>query len=131
MNESQKELDSRLRRRFREIKPNAADGTIRVYAAGMRRLYKISPKLEYHEIANFIRTKSATLARSILTPLIVFEGRERFGRLYDGVIHEALQQEGHQRFSKAELANWASIKMINSGITRSKFDVDRLDLLKP
>ena len=116
MLEQQKELDKRLRRRFREIKPNATNSTIRVYAAGMRRLYKVSEKLDYHEIANYIRPMSATRARTILTLLIVFEGRERFGRLYDGVIHEAAQQEGNQRFSEAEYANWTNTKAINSGI---------------
>ena len=131
MEESQRNLDAKLRRRFREIKPNATESSIRVYAAGMRRLYKISADLNYHDIANYVRLMSATKARSILTPLIVFEGRERFGRLYDGVIKEAQQQEGSQRFSEAELANWTNSRAINAGITRSKFDVDRLNLLKP
>ena len=48
-----------------------------------------------------------------------------------GVIHEAAQQEGSQRFSEAEYANWTNTKAINSGISRSKFDVDRLNLLRP
>ena len=131
MEESQRNLDAKLRRRFREIKPDATESTIRVYAAGMRRLYKISPDLQYHEIANYVRPMSATRARTVLTPLVVFEGRERFGRLYDGVIKESRQQEGSQRFSEAELANWTNSRAINAGITRSKFDVDRLDLLRP
>ena len=63
--------------------------------------------------------------------MIVLEGRERFGRLYDGFIAEARNLRGTQTFTQAERSNWSSVKAINAGLARAKFDVDRLKLLDP
>ena len=70
-------------------------------------------------------------AAVVLTPLIIKDGRETFGKLYEDIVKEADELRGRQTFSKAELEKWTSPKIINAGISRAKFKVDSLALLKP
>ena len=94
------------------------------------RLRRISSSLNYPEVSNYLKKLNPTIARNLLTSVIVLEGRERYGRLYDGLITEARELRGTQTFSQAERANWSSVKAINAGLARAKFDVDRLRLLE-
>ena len=119
-----------LSRRFRELKPKASEQTIKTYKNNILRLRRISPTLDYPEISNYLKKINPTLARNLLTAVIVLEGRERYGKLYEGFITEARELRGTQTFSQAERANWSSVKAINAGLARAKFDVDRLRLLE-
>ena len=119
-----------LTRRFRELKPNASKNTIKTYRNSILRLRRVSATLDYPEISNYLKKINPTVARNLLTAVIVLEGRERFGRLYDGLISEARELRGTQTFSQAERANWSSVKAVNAGLARAKFDVDRLRLLE-
>lgn len=119
-----------ITRRFRELKPNVADSTIRTYRNNLLRLRRISPELDYEEIRNYLKRLNPTLARNLLIPVIILHGREKFGRLFDGFISEARELRGRQTFSTAERANWSSVKAVNAGLARAKFDVDRLRLLE-
>ena len=123
-------MDKILERRFRELKPKVRPATIKTYAANVRRLRHISPTLEYHDISRYLKGLSPTSASNLLTSIIVLEGRERFGHLYDAFIEDSDAVRSSQTFSKTELANWVSGRAIKRGIERAKFDVQRLDLLE-
>ena len=103
-----------LQRRFRELKPDASANTIKTYRNSILRLRRISESLNYPEISNYLKKINPTVARNLLTAVIVLEGRERFGRLYDGLISEARELRGTQTFSQAERANWSSVKAVNT-----------------
>ena len=118
-----------LRERFKKLRPHLKDSTIGTYVSSIRRLKKIDKNLDYAPISNYIRQLPVNIGVSILSALIVLEGRHRFGRLYDGLIDDASKLRGQQRFTKTELQNWSSSKEIREGIRRIKFDVDRMDLL--
>ena len=76
-------------RRFRELKPDISDASIRTYAANVRRLRKISPTLEYHPIADYLKKQTPSTARNLLTAVIVLEGKARFGDLFKTFIADA------------------------------------------
>ena len=120
-----------LSRRFRELKPNASELTIRTYKNSILRLRRVSSDLSYPVISNYLKKLNPVIARNLLTAVIVLEGRARFGPLYEGLIVEARNLRGTQTFSQAERSNWTSVKAINAGLARAKFDVDRLRLLEP
>ena len=119
-----------LTRRFRELKPKASELTIKTYKNNILRLRRVSNDLRYPEISNYLKKLNPVIARNLLTAVIVLEGRARFGPLYDGLIAEARNLRGTQTFSQAERSNWSSVKAINAGLARAKFDVDRLRLLE-
>jgi len=77
-----------------------------------------------------LKTLPANIAVSVLSALIVLEGRQRFGRIFDGLIEDAEKMRGSQRFSKAEHKNWTSSQEIREGIKRIKFEVNKLKLLE-
>ena len=119
-----------LEQRFKQLKPNVRPATIKTYAANVRRLRKISPTLEYHAIAQYLKQMTPTSASNLLTSIVVLEGRERFGRLFEELIADADKMRGSQTFTRAELANWSSSRAIKKGLERAKFDVQRLGLLE-
>ena len=119
-----------LEKRFRELKPNVSERTIKTYATNVRRLRKISNNLDYGEISQYLKTMKPAQAANLLTAVIVLEGRERFGELYKTLNQEADEQRGSQEFTRSEINNWVTIREIREGIRRAKFDVDRLELLK-
>ena len=119
-----------LEKRFKQLKPHVRPATIKTYAANIRRLRKISPTLEYHAIAQYLKQMTPTSASNLLTSIVVLEGRERFGRLFEELIADADKMRGSQTFTRAELANWSSSRAIKKGLERAKFDVQRLGLLE-
>jgi hypothetical protein len=119
-----------LERRFRELKPEATESTIKTYSANIRRLRKLSPSMDYHTIAGYLKGLSSSVGRNLLTAVIVLEGRERFGPLFREFIEDAGMKRGTQTFTRAELANWSSSRAIRAGIARVKFDTQRLGLLQ-
>ena len=118
-----------LETRFKQLKPNVRPATVKAYAASIRRLRKISPTLEYHAIAQYLKGLPPTHASNLLTSVIVLEGRERFGHLYESFIADSDAVRGSQTFSKNELANWSNSRAMKRGLERVKFDVGRLELL--
>ena len=118
-----------LAKRFRELKPDISERTIKTYVSNINRLRKVSQYLEYGPIAEYLKTKSATQAANLLTAVIVLEGHERFGKLYKSFINDAEQLRSSQKFTNAEVNNWVTINEIKDGIRRIKWEVDRLDLL--
>ena len=118
-----------LEKRLRELKPNVSDKTIKVYASHIRRLRRIDKNLDYAAISSYLKTLQPQLAANVLTPVIVLEGRERYGELFKTFAAEAEKMRGSQRFTSRELDNWATVRQIKEGIKRAKFDVDRLELL--
>ena len=82
-------MAEKLERRLRELKPDASVNTIKTYRNNILRLRRISPTLDYPEISNYLKKLSPTIARNLLTAVIVLEGRERYGKLFDGLIAEA------------------------------------------
>ena len=131
MQEAEKKLDEKLRRRFRELKPKISEKTIIQYSSSYRRLLRVDENLEYHAIANYVKNIKPSIATVLLTSVIVHDGREKFGKLYEDIIKEVDELRGRQTFSKAELEKWTSPKVINAGISRAKFKVDSLQLLNP
>lgn len=123
-------MAEKLERRLRELKPDASVNTIKTYRNNILRLRRISATLNYSEISNYLKKLPPTIARNLLTAVIVLEGRERYGKLFDGLITEARKLRGTQTFSQAERAQWSSVKAVNAGLARAKFDVDRLKLLQ-
>ena len=97
-------MAEKLERRLRELKPDASVNTIKTYRNNIIRLRRISPTLDYPEISNYLTKLSPTIARNLLTAVIVLEGRERYGKLFDGLITEARKLRGTQTFSQAERA---------------------------
>ncbi len=121
---------SELETRLRLLKPNVRPTTIKVYAANIRRLRKIGGKtLEYGPVSQYLKGLSVTNAVNLLTAIIVLEGRERYGLLYDSLNESAALVRGSQEFTPAEREQWTSSKVIREGLKRAKFDVDRLKLL--
>ena len=117
--------------RFRKLRPNLKPSSINTYVANIKRLRQIDTNLDYQPIATYLKSMAASKAVTLLTALIVLEGRHRFGRLYDALVDDANAIRGNQKFTKTELANWTSSIEIKKGIKRCKFDVDKLDLLNP
>ena len=92
-----------LETRLRELKPNVSESTIKTYASSIKRLRKIDENLAYGPISQYLKQlPSVTNALNLLTAVIVLEGRERYGILYDSFIETARQLRGSQTFSKAE-----------------------------
>ena len=85
--------------------------------------------MEYSTISRYLKSIPISSAVNLLTAVIVLEGRYRFGALYDELSHDADKVRGNQKFTKAELANWASSQDIRKGIQRVKFEVKKRDLL--
>ena len=117
--------------RFRKLRPGLKETSINTYVANVRRLRKVDKHLDYGPIASYLKQMSASKAVTLLTALIVLEGRHRFGRLYDGLVEDANRMRGNQQFTKTELANWTSSLEIRKGIKRCRFDVDKAKLLEP
>ena len=120
-----------LAKRFRQLKPHVSERTIKTYVSNVKRLRKISPLLEYGPISEFLKTKSPSQAANLLTAVIVLEGPERFGKLYKTLNNEAESIRGNQKFTSNEINNWVGIRQIREGINRLKWEVQRLELLKP
>jgi len=116
--------------RFRQLKPNVSEKTIQVYASNLRRLRKVSPSLEYAAISEYLKQMKPQNAANLLTCVIVYEGRERFGELFDTFNEEAEKMRGSQRFTERELDSWVTVRKYREGIRRCFFDVDRLNLLQ-
>jgi hypothetical protein len=120
-----------LERRLRQLKPDVRPTTIKVYAANIRRLRKIGGKaLEYGPVSQYLKGLSVTNAVNLLTAIIVLEGRERYGLLYDSLNESAALVRHSQQFTPAEREQWTSSKVIREGLNRARFDVDRLKLLE-
>ena len=120
-----------LEKRLRLLKPKVRPTTIRTYATNIRRLRKIDSNLEYGPISQYLKSLAVTNALNLLTAVIVLEGRERYGVLFDSLAESANKVRGSQEFTPAEREAWTSSKEIKKGIARAKFDVDRLKLLEP
>ena len=120
-----------LEKRFRHLKPEVSEKTIKTYAANVKRLRKVSKSLDYDAIAQYLKLLKPQQAANLLTSVIVLEGPERFGKLYQTLNKEAEAVRGNQEFTNAEINNWATIRQIREGIRRAKFDVERLQLLEP
>ena len=118
-----------LEKRFRQLKPNVSVRTIMTYSANIRRLRKIDKDLNYQAISSYLKTLPPMQAVNLLTSVVVFEGKERYGDLYKTLCKLAEEQRYSQKFSKAELDNWTTVSKFREGIRRCKFDVDRLQLL--
>ena len=118
-----------MEKRFRQLKPDVSEKTIQVYASNLRRLRKVSPSLEYGVISEYLKQMKPQNAANLLTCAIVYEGRERFGELYDTFNEEAEKMRGSQRFTERELDSWVTVRKYKEGIRRCFFDVDRLNLL--
>ena len=95
---------------------------MRTYVSSINRLKKVDKHLDYGPISNYLKSLPVNTATSVLSALIVLEGRERFGRLYDSFVEDNEKMRGHQRFSNAELKNWTSSKEIKEGIQRIRFE---------
>ena len=118
-----------LAARFKKLRPHLKDSTVRTYVSSINRLKKVDKHLDYAPISNYLKSLPVNTATSVLSALIVLEGRERFGRLYDSLVEDNEKMRGHQRFSDAELKNWTSSKEIKEGIQRIRFEVTKLGLL--
>ena len=115
--------------RFRKLKPNLRESSIRTYAANVRRLQKVDKHLDYGPISTYLKQLPVSIAVNLLTALIVLEGRTRFGGLYDDLSRDAEKIRGNQRFTPSELKNWTSSLEVKKGIKRIKFEVEKLKLL--
>ena len=119
-----------LEQRLRVLKPSVSDTTIKTYASNIRRLRRVSKTLDYDAISQYLKRLKPHQASNLLTSVIVLEGPERFGKLYQTLNREAEAIRGNQEFTDAEYNNWVTIREIKEGIRRAKFDVDRMELLK-
>jgi len=118
-----------LEKRFRELKPNVSERTIKTYATNIRRLRKVDKHLDYRPISAYLKSLKPSIASNLLTAVIVFEGKERFGDLYRTLNQLTEERRYQQRFTSAELDSWVTVQKIREGIRRAKFEVDRLQLL--
>jgi hypothetical protein len=118
-----------LAARFKKLRPHLKDTTVKTYVSSINRLKRVDKHLDYAPISNYLKSLSVSVAVSVLSALIVLEGRERFGRLYDDLISDNEKMRGHQKFSSAELKNWTSSKEIKEGIQRIRFEVTKIGLL--
>ena len=118
-----------LEKRFRLLKPKVKDKTIKTYATNVRRLRKVDKNLEYGPVSQYLKTLSISNALNLLTAVIVLEGRERYGRLFDQFAEDANRVRNSQQFTPAEREQWTSSAEIKKGIERVKFDVMNNDLL--
>lgn len=119
------------RERFRKLKPDVSERTIMTYVTNTKRLRKISPTLDYGIISEYLKAMKPQQAANLLTAIIVLEGPDRFGKLYKTFNKEAESVRYNQQFSNREYNNWATVREIREGIRRARFDVDRLEALKP
>jgi len=120
-----------LEARIRQLKPNIRDSSVKVYAANIRRLRKIDKHLEYAPISQYLKSLSAPNALNLLTSIIVLEGRERYGLLFDALAESAHKIRDNQQFTPSEREQWTSTKEIKKGIERAKFEIDKFKLLEP
>jgi hypothetical protein len=119
-----------LEKRLRQLKPKVREKTITTYANNIRRLRKISPTLEYGPVSQYLKTLSISNALNLLTAVIVLEGRERYGRLFEQFSEDAFRARNSQQFTEKEREKWASSAEIKKAIERAKFEVDNNNLLK-
>ena len=119
-----------LEKRLLVLKPNVSDRTIKTYATNIRRLRKIDENLAYQPISAYLKTLKPSLASNLLTSVIVLEGNERFGKLYQTLNKLTEEQRYNQEFTNRELDSWSTVRQIRDGVRRARFDVDRLELLK-
>ena len=120
---------SELEKRLRQLKPRVKDKTIRTYATSIRRLRKVSANLAYEPVSQYLKGLSVSNALNLLTAVIVLEGRERYGRLYDQFAEDAFRARNSQQFTPAERENWTSSAEIKKAIERIRFEVQKHDLL--
>ena len=118
-----------LEKQFKKLRPNLKHNSIKTYVSTIKRLQKVDEHLDYRPISNYLKSLPVTNAVTLLTPLIVLEGRTRFGKLYESLIEDADKMRGQQRFTKTELQNWTSSLEIKKGINRIKFEVSKHKLL--
>lgn len=118
-----------LHKRFRQLKPKVKASTIQTYVSSIRRLRKISPTLDYGPVSQYLKKTRVSIALNLLTAVIVLEGRERYGRLFDQFAEDANRVRNSQRFTPAEREKWTSSAEIKKAIERVKFEVDRHELL--
>ena len=118
-----------LEKRFRQLKPNVKMQTIKTYATSVRRLRKVDANLAYGPVSQYLKKLSVSNALNLLTAVIVLEGRERYGRLFDQLAEDAVRVRNSQRFTPAEREQWTSSAEIKKGIERAKFEVLNNDLL--
>lgn len=119
------------RERFRKLKPHVSERTITTYVTNIKRLRKIDKNLEYGPISQYLKTMKPQAGANLLTAVIVLEGHDRFGKLYKTLNQEAESVRYAQKFTDREYNNWVTVRQIREGIRRAKFDVDRLNALKP
>ena len=119
------------RERFRKLKPHVSERTIITYATNIKRLRKIDKNLEYGPISQYLKTMKPSSAANLLTAVIVLEGRDRFGKLYKTLNQDAESVRYDQKFTSHEYNNWITVRQYQEGIRRAKFDIDRLNALKP
>jgi hypothetical protein len=120
---------SELEKRFRQLKPKVKPKTIKTYATSIRRLRKVSPNLDYEPVSQYLKKLSVSNALNLLTAVIVLEGRERYGRLFDQFAEDAFRARNSQQFTPAEREKWTSSAEIKKAIERIKFEVQKHDLL--
>jgi hypothetical protein len=118
-----------LEKQFKKLRPHLKSNSIKTYVSTIQRLKKVDEHLDYRPISTFLKTLPVTNAVTLLTPLIVLEGRTRFGRLYDSLVEDADKMRGQQRLTPTELNNWTSSLEIKKGIKRAKFEVSKLKIL--
>ena len=82
-------------------------------------------------MSQYLKTLPVVNALNLLTSVIVLEGRERYGVLFDDFSEAAHRVRGSQEFTPTEREKWTSTKDIKAGIKRAKFEVDKHDLLTP
>jgi len=119
-----------LEKQFKKLRPHLKPNSLKTYASTIRRLKKIDEHLDYRPISTFLKSLPVTNAVTLLTPLIVLEGRTRFGRLYDSLVEDADKMRGQQRLTTTELNNWTSSLEIKKGIKRAKFEVSKLKIFE-
>jgi hypothetical protein len=118
-----------LEKQFKKLRPHLKPNSIKTYVSTIQRLKKVDEHLDYRPISSYLKMLPVTNAVTLLTPLIVLEGRTRFGRLYDSLIEDADKMRGQQRLTPTELNNWTSSLEIKKGIKRAKFEVSKLKIL--
>lgn len=119
-----------LEKRLRQLKPRVADTTIKTYANNIRRLRKVDKNLDYAPVSQYLKNISVVNALNLLTSVIVLEGRERYGLLFDSLSESAARVRGNQEFTPAEREQWTSSKEIKKGLERAKFEIAKHKLLE-